>query len=175
MIVLRSTGIRRLFHAAGFGVAAWGAWLLANSWGNLSLPLAVAIAAVTVGAGLSALDGLQRQWEFHPHDVRQRRLFVWRQWSLPDEVAIGTDRRGRMVLRDAAQETILAVPARFNRHGELEKRFWHLRSLELAAREADTVSAPADPQTPRPVPSPAPIRESALAGTSSRGPGPADR
>ena len=77
--------------------------------------------------GFSAADGLQRRYEIRSRRIRARHLFFyWRVWHLPEELRIRTDRHGRLVLSDA-RGRIVALPRQYNRMGELEKRFWHMR------------------------------------------------
>jgi hypothetical protein len=127
MIVLKPTGGPKAVLLAAVGVAvgalahlSWN-WPILRPFDRLMLVLAATV------LGLWALDGLQRRYEIRSRKIRARHLFFfWRVWHLPDELRIRTDRYGRLVLSDG-RGRIVALPRQYNRMGELEKRFWHMR------------------------------------------------
>jgi hypothetical protein len=127
MIVLKPTGGPRAVLLAAAGVAAGALAHLAWNWTALRpVDRGMLVLAATV-LGLWALDGLQRRYEIRSRKIRARHLFFyWRVWHLPEELRIRTDRYGRLVLSDA-RGRIVALPRQYNRMGELEKRFWHMR------------------------------------------------
>lgn len=127
MIVLRPTGGPKAALLAATGVAVGALAHLAWSWAILRpVDRGMLILAATV-LGVWAVDGLQRRYEIRSRKIRARHLFFfWRVWHLPDDLRIRTDRYGRLVLSDA-RGRIVALPRQYNRMGELEKRFWHMR------------------------------------------------
>lgn len=127
MIVLKPEGGPKAVLRIAGGVAAAAAVQLAWKWQDLApFDRAMLVVAALV-LGLWAIDGLQRRYEIRSRRIRARHLFLWwRVWHLPDELRIHTDRYGRLVLSDA-RGRIVALPRQYNRLGELEKRFWHMR------------------------------------------------
>ena len=127
MIVLRPTGGPKAVLLTAAGVAAGALAHLVWKWSVLRpVDRGMLVLAACV-LGLWALDGLQRRYEIRSRTIRARHLFLfWRIWHLPAELRIHTDRHGRLVLSDA-RGRIVALPRQYNRMGELEKRFWHMR------------------------------------------------
>jgi hypothetical protein len=127
MIVLKPQGGPKAVLLVAAGVAAVAVSQLVLQWGDLTPVDRVMLIVATTVPGLWALDGLQRRYEIRSRRIRARHLFLfWRVWHLPDDLRIHTDRHGRLVLSDA-HGRIVALPRQYNRLGELEKRFWHMR------------------------------------------------
>jgi len=127
MIVLKPTGGPKAVLFTAVGVAAGALAVLAWKWSGLQpVDRGMLIVAACI-IGFWALDGLQRRYEIRSRKIRARHLFFfWRVWYLPDELRIRSDRHGRLVLSDA-RGRIVTLPRQYNRLGELEKRFWHMR------------------------------------------------
>lgn len=127
MIVLKPTGGPKAALVAATAVAVGALVHLAWNWAILRpVDRGMLILAAAV-LGLWAVDGLQRRYEIRSRKIRARHLFYfWRVWYLPEDLRIRTDRYGRLVLSDA-RGRIVALPRQYNRMGELEKRFWHMR------------------------------------------------
>ena len=127
MIVLKPSGGPRVVLLIAAGVAVGAAAHLLWRWPVLVPVDRVMLLLAALVLGLWAVDGLQRRYEIRSRRVRARHLFVWwRVWHLPANLRIHTDRFGRLVLSDA-RGRIVALPRQYNRLGELEKRFWHMR------------------------------------------------
>ena len=127
MIVLKPTGGPKAVLLAATGVAVGALAHLAWNWAILRPVDRVMLVLAATVLGLWAVDGLQRRYEIRSRKIRARHLFVfWRVWHLPEDLRIRTDRYGRLVLSDA-RGRIVALPRQYNRMGELEKRFWHMR------------------------------------------------
>ena len=127
MIVLKPTGGPKAVLLAATGVAVGALAHLTWNWAILRPVDRVMLVLAATVLGLWAVDGLQRRYEIRSRKIRARHLFYfWRVWYLPDDLRIRTDRYGRLVLSDA-RGRIVALPRQYNRMGELEKRFWHLR------------------------------------------------
>jgi hypothetical protein len=127
MIVLKPTGGPRAVLLAAAGVATGALAHLGWNWSVLRPVDRTMLVLAACVLGLWATDGLQRRYEIRSRKIRVRHLyFFWRVWYLPDELRIHTDRLGRLVLSDR-RGRIVALPRQYNRMGELEKRFWHMR------------------------------------------------
>jgi hypothetical protein len=127
MIVLKPTAGPKAVLLVAAGVAAGALANLVWRW-SVHAPFdRVMLLVAAIVLGLWAVDGLQRRYEIRSRRIRARHLFFWwRVWHLPDELKMHTDRFGRLVLSDR-RGRILALPRQYNRLGELEKRFWHMR------------------------------------------------
>ena len=127
MIVLKPSGGPRVVLLIAAGVAVGAAAHLLWRWPVLAPVDRVMLLLAALVLGLWAVDGLQRRYEIRSRRIRARHLFFWwRVWHLPANLRIHTDRFGRLVLSDA-RGRIVALPRQYNRLGELEKRFWHMR------------------------------------------------
>jgi hypothetical protein len=127
MIVLKPEGGPKVVLLAAAGVAAGAFAHLVWQWPLLGSIDRIMLMLAALVFGLWAMDGLQRRYEICSRRIRARHLFFWwRVWNLPDELRIHTDRFGRLVLSDR-RGRIVALPRQYNRLGELEKRFWHMR------------------------------------------------
>lgn len=127
MIVLKPEGGPKVVLLIAGGVAVAALVQLVLKWPDLAAVDRVMLIVAAAILGLWAIDGLQRRYEIRSRRIRARHLFLWwRVWDLPDELRIHTDRYGRLVLSDA-RGRIVALPRQYNRLGELEKRFWHMR------------------------------------------------
>lgn len=128
MIVLEPFGIPRLILLLLAVASGAGAAHLLWDGAGLTEGMRVAFTLSVVGLGAWALDGAQRRYEIRSQVIRVRVLFAWwRTYRIPGDVSIRTDRFGRMILVEPEGRTILSFPRGYNRLGELEKRFWHLR------------------------------------------------
>ena len=127
MIVLKPEGGPKAVLLAATGVAVGALAHLAWNWTVLRPVDRGMLVLAAMVLGLWAVDGLQRRYEIRSRNIRARHLFVfWRVWHLPEDLRIRTDRYGRLVLSDG-RGRIVALPRQYNRMGELEKRFWHMR------------------------------------------------
>jgi hypothetical protein len=127
MIVLKPEGGPKAVLLIAVGVAAGAVANLVWRWSELQPIDRAMIVLAALVLGLWAVDGLQRRYEIRSRRIRARHLFFWwRVWHLPADLRIETDRFGRLVLSDQ-RGRIVALPRQYNRLGELEKRFWHMR------------------------------------------------
>ena len=129
MILLKPQGPARAAFAAVLALAL-GTWAyLASRWPDVAaLDRALLGGAATV-LGIWAVDALQRRYELRSDEICVRYFFVlWSVYKLPRELRMRTDRRRRLVLSGQSGRA-LVLPRAYNRLGELEKRYWHMREF----------------------------------------------
>ncbi|HEX5042802.1 MAG TPA: hypothetical protein VFV75_07835 [Candidatus Polarisedimenticolaceae bacterium] len=135
MILLRPEGPARAAFAAVLALACgiW-AYLLAR-WPVLRVLDRFLLGASATILAVWAVDALQRRYELRTGEICVRYFFVlWSVYRLPRELRMRTDRRRRLVLSGASGRP-LVLPRAYNRLGELEKRYWHLREFVEPAEE----------------------------------------
>jgi hypothetical protein len=135
MILLRPEGPARAAFAAVLVLACGiGAYLLAR-WPTLRLLDRCLLGISATVLAVWAVDALQRRYELRADEICVRYFFVlWSVYRLPRELRMRTDRRRRLVLSGASGRP-LVLPRAYNRLGELEKRYWHLREFVEPAEE----------------------------------------
>jgi hypothetical protein len=114
-------------------------WQALGWSGRTLLPAGAAILAAW------AVDLLQRRYELRARQICVRYFFVvWSVYTLPPELRMRTDPRGRLLVSGRTGRAVV-VPRAYNRQGELEKRYWHLWAFrdEIAAASAPPRKAPA--------------------------------
>ena len=129
MILLRPEGPARAAFAAVLALALgiW-AYLLAR-WTVLAVLDRTLLGLAATVLGVWAVDALQRRYELRSDEICVRYLFfLWSVYKLPRELRMRTDRRRRLVLSGVSGRP-LVLPRAYNRLGELEKRYWHLREF----------------------------------------------
>jgi hypothetical protein len=142
MILLRPDGRVRALAVVLLALAAGGWAYLVVRWPALRTLDRVLLGTTSLVLALWALDTLQRRYELRSHEICVRYLFVlWSVYRLPADLRMRTDRRRRLVLSGERGKP-LVLPRLYNRQGELEKRYWHLREFVEP------------PPRPRPPPSP---------------------
>jgi hypothetical protein len=129
MILLKPDWRARTAFVTVLAISAAGWVLLLSRWSDLRLLERVLLGATAAIFGLFALDGLQRRYELRSSQISVRYLFVvWSVYNLPREVRMRTDRRRRLVVSGLTGRAIV-LPRVYNRLGELEKRYWHMREF----------------------------------------------
>ena len=138
MILLRPEGPARAAFAAVL-VLALGIWnYLLALWPTLRVLDRCLLGAAAAVLGVWAVDALQRRYELRSDEICVRYLFfLWSVYRLPRELRMRTDRRRRLVLSGASGRP-LVLPRVYNRLGELEKRYWHLREFIEPAKHLGT-------------------------------------
>jgi hypothetical protein len=129
MILLKPEGPARAAFAAVLvlAVAVW-IYVIAR-WPALGVLDRVLLGLSATVLGLWAVDALQRRYELRSNEICVRYFFVlWSVYRLPRELRMRTDRRRRLVLSGQTGRA-LVLPRVYNRLGELEKRYWHLREF----------------------------------------------
>jgi hypothetical protein len=129
MILLRPEGPARAAFAAvlALALAIWS-YLVAH-WSALRVLDRSLLAAAATVLLVWAVDALQRRYELRSDEICVRYFFfLWSVYRLPRELRMRTDRRRRLVL-SGARGRPLVLPRVYNRLGELEKRYWHLREF----------------------------------------------
>lgn len=129
MILLRPEGPARAAFAAVLALAL-GIWsyLLAR-WPTLRVLDRSLLGTSATVLGLWAVDALQRRYELRSDEIGVRYFFLlWSVYRLPRELRMRTDRRRRLVL-SGPRGRPLVLPRAYNRLGELEKRYWHMREF----------------------------------------------
>jgi|SRR6185503_167958 len=129
MILLRPEGPARAAFAAVLALALgiW-AYLLAR-WPAVRILDRGLLGVSATVLLVWAVDALQRRYELRSDEICVRYFFVlWSVYRLPRELRMRTDRRRRLVLSGPNGRT-LVLPRAYNRLGELEKRYWHLREF----------------------------------------------
>ena len=111
-------------------VLAVGVWIyVVARWSELGGLDRVLLGLSATVLGLWAVDALQRRYELRSNEICVRYFFVlWSVYRLPRELRMRTDRRRRLVLSGQTGRA-LVLPRVYNRLGELEKRYWHLREF----------------------------------------------
>lgn len=129
MILLKPEGPARAAFAAVL-VLAVGVWIyVVARWSELGGLDRVLLGLSATVLALWAVDALQRRYELRSNEICVRYFFVlWSVYRLPRELRMRTDRRRRLVLSGQTGRA-LVLPRVYNRLGELEKRYWHLREF----------------------------------------------
>jgi len=129
MILLRPEGPARAAFAAVLALAL-GIWAyLMARWSLLRVVDRSLLGASATVLLVWSVDALQRRYELRADEICVRYFFVlWSVYRLPRELRMRTDRRRRLVLSGPSGRA-LVLPRAYNRLGELEKRYWHLREF----------------------------------------------
>ena len=129
MILLKPEWPVRAGFAIVLAVASSGWIYLVAQWADLRVLDRVLVGTTATILGVWAIDVLQRRYELRSNEICVRYLFVlWSVYRLPHELRMRTDRRRRLVL-SGEKGRALVLPRAYNRLGELEKRYWHMREF----------------------------------------------
>jgi hypothetical protein len=138
MILLKPDGPARVAFAAVLALAAGAAIYLVVRWPVLDGVDRFLLGASATVLGIWAVDALQRRYELRSDEICVRYFFVlWSVYRLPRELRMRTDRRHRLVL-SGQKGRPLVLPRVYNRLGELEKRYWHMREFVDDSRDLGT-------------------------------------
>lgn len=143
MILLKTDGRVRAVAVAALAIAASTGILLLARWPVLRPLDRILLGTTGTILALWAIDALQRRYELRASEIRVRYFFVlWSVYRLPAELRMRTDRRRRLVLSGERGKP-LVLPRIYNRMGELEKRYWHMREfVEPASTTPPSPPAP---------------------------------
>ena len=68
---------------------------------------------------ISLVDHFQRRYEVTTDAIRVRRLFLWRQYELPQRIDVVSSKNGQVLVRSEDGRLILRIPREFSQRGQL--------------------------------------------------------
>ena len=106
------------------GIVLFGAMLIALVVNFQSFTM---LGQIWIGVGvlvvlISLVDHFQRQYEITTDAIRVRRLFLWRQYELPQRIHVVSSKSGQVLVRSEGGRLILRIPREFSQRGELVVR-----------------------------------------------------